>query len=186
MEIFRIIAANDHGESVFEAERLGDFKMEAIGVELLDAVVDGVRVIVMCDTLAVRIWGFIQDGSEGGAGVFDVEVEFAREERFVDEERAAQIGLSNDRDFGFGFDMLRQEFGENDLLGEKFGADGDFGLRRFGAGGKEADEVKEIKDVKESELGAAHVRKLLIYARQIPTASRPGGLGARREWRRQG
>src|SRR5712692_11553852 len=83
MEIFRIIAANDHGESVFEAERLGDFKMEAIGVELLDAVIDGVRVIVMCDTLAVRIWGFIQDGSEGGARVFDVEIELAGEQSFV-------------------------------------------------------------------------------------------------------
>src|SRR5712692_1048807 len=186
MEIFRVIAANDHGESVFEAERLGDFKMEAIGVEPLDAVIDGVRVIVMCDTLAVRIWGFIQDGSEGSAGVFDVEVELASKESFVDEEAAAKVGLSNDGDTSFGFDVLRQELGEDDLLGEKFRADGDFGLRRFGASGKKVDEVKEIKEVKESELGAAHVRKLLIYARQIPTASRPGGLGARREWRRQG
>src|SRR5712692_4102853 len=120
MEIFRIIAANDHGESVFEAERLGDFKMEAIGVELLDAVIDGVRVIVMCDTLAVRIWGFIQDGSEGGARVFDVEIELAGEQSFVDEERAAEIGLSNDGDSGFGFDVLGKELGEDYLLSEEF------------------------------------------------------------------
>jgi hypothetical protein len=41
MEIFRVVAADDHGESVFEAEGFGDFEMETIGVELLDAAVDG-------------------------------------------------------------------------------------------------------------------------------------------------
>src|SRR6266853_5646553 len=41
MEIFGVVAANDHGEGVFETEWLGDFEMEAIGVELRDTVVDG-------------------------------------------------------------------------------------------------------------------------------------------------
>ncbi len=41
MEVLRVIAADDHGEGVFEAERLGDFEMEAIGVKLLDAIVNG-------------------------------------------------------------------------------------------------------------------------------------------------
>src|SRR5882762_7058998 len=40
MEIFGVVAADDHGESVFKTEGLGDFEMEAIGVELLDAAVD--------------------------------------------------------------------------------------------------------------------------------------------------
>src|SRR6266853_1856182 len=43
MKFFRVIAADDHGESIFKAKRLGDFKMEAIGVELLDAIVDSAR-----------------------------------------------------------------------------------------------------------------------------------------------
>src|SRR6266853_6311691 len=111
MKFFRVIAADDHGESIFKAKRLGDFKMEAIGVELLDAIVDSARI-------ALR--SFVQDGSERGAGVFDVEVELAGEERFVDEECAAKIGLSDDGNAGFSFDVLRQEFGEHDLLGEKF------------------------------------------------------------------
>src|SRR4029077_15657207 len=56
MEIFRVVSANDHGKSVFKTKRLGDFEMEAIGVELLDAVEDGVRIVVLRNTLAVRIW----------------------------------------------------------------------------------------------------------------------------------
>ena len=42
MKIFGVIAADHHGESIFEAERFGDFEVETLGVELLDAVVDGV------------------------------------------------------------------------------------------------------------------------------------------------
>ena len=72
--------------------------------------------------------GFVEDGGECGAGVFDVEIEIAGEERFLAEERAAEIGFAFDVDAGAGFDVLGEEFGENDLLGEKFGADGDVGL----------------------------------------------------------
>jgi len=97
MEIFGVIAADDHGEGVFKAEGLGDFEVEAIGVELLDAVVDG-------GGIALR--GFIQNGGDGGAGVFNVEVEFAGLECFVDEESAAEVGLALDADAGAGFDVL--------------------------------------------------------------------------------
>ena len=43
MEGLCVIGANDHGEGVFEAERFGDFEMEAVGVATFDAVVDGGR-----------------------------------------------------------------------------------------------------------------------------------------------
>jgi len=36
-----IVSTNDHGESVFETELLGDCKIETLGVELLHALVDG-------------------------------------------------------------------------------------------------------------------------------------------------
>src|SRR5258708_14865416 len=111
MKFLRVIAADDHGESIFKAKRLGDFKMEAIGVELLDAVIDG-------GGIALR--GFVEDGGQRGAGVFDVEVELACEKCFVDEKRAAKIRLSDDGNAGPGFNVLGQEFGEHDLLGEKF------------------------------------------------------------------
>src|SRR5260370_15727759 len=110
MKFFRVIAADDHGESIFKAKRLGDFKMEAIGVELLDAIVNG---------CGIALRGFVEDGGQRGAGVFDVEIELAGEKCVVDETRAAKIRLSDDGNAGPGFNVLGQEFGDHDLLGEK-------------------------------------------------------------------
>jgi hypothetical protein len=67
----------------------------------------------------------------------------------VDEKAAAEVGLALHGNAGFGFDVLGKELREDNLLGEEFRADGDFGLGRRVASGKEADEVKEIKEVKE-------------------------------------
>ena len=122
VELFGVGAADDHRECVFESERLGDVEIEALGVALLDALVDGVGVGIIGGR-------FVEDRGERGAGVFDVEIEVAGEQRFLAEERAAEIGFAIDVDAGAGFDVLGEEFGEDDLLGEKFGADGDVGLR---------------------------------------------------------
>jgi len=122
MELLGVGAANDHRKRVFESERLSDIEMEALGIASFDALVDGARVGVVGGR-------FVEDGGEGGAGVFDVEVEVTREECFLAEERAAEIGFSVYMNTGAGFDVLREEFGEDDLLGEKFGADGNVRLR---------------------------------------------------------
>ena len=74
----------------------------------------------MAGALELSVGGFVEDGGEGGAGVFDVEVEVAGEQSFLAEERAAEIGFAIDVDAGAGFDVLGEEFGEDDLLGEKF------------------------------------------------------------------
>jgi hypothetical protein len=115
VEALGVFAADDHGEGILEAERLGNFEVETLGVALLDAMVDIVR---------VAAGGFVEDGGEGRAGVFDVEVEVAGEERFLAEERAAEIGFAIDVEAGAGFDVLGEELGEDDLFGEEFGADG--------------------------------------------------------------
>ena len=125
MEILRVVASDDHRECVFEAQRLSDFEMESLGVKLLDAMVDGARI-------ALR--RFIQHGCQSGAGVLDVEIELAGEQRFVHEEAAAQVRFSNDGDAGFGFDVLGEQLGKNDLLGEKLGANRNFRLARGIAG----------------------------------------------------
>src|SRR5438552_17594248 len=177
MEMSGVVTEDDHGESVFKAERLGDFEMKAIGVELLDAVVDGGRI-------ALR--SFVEHGGEGRACVFNVEVKLAGLKSFVDEKRAAQVGLANDGDAGAGFDVLGEKFGKNNLFGEKFGADGDFGLRRPRACGEEVKEVKKVKEAKESEEGAAHVTKPLAFVREGRGENQRGGQGQRREWRRRG
>jgi hypothetical protein len=77
----------------------------------------------------------------------------------VNEESAAEIGLALDEDGGLGFDVLGEEFGEDDLLGEKFGANDDFSLGRLVTGGREEKEVEEIKEVKELGLSATHIRR---------------------------
>jgi hypothetical protein len=150
MEILCVAATDDHSEGVFETEGFGNFNVKALGIELLDAIVDG-------GGIACR--RFVEDGGEGGAGVFNVEVEPAGLESFVDEESTAEIGLADDGNAGPGFDVLGEEFGEDDLFGEEFGADGDFRLWRTVTGGGEVKEVKEIKEVKEMRRCAAHVRR---------------------------
>src|SRR5438067_4466410 len=107
----------------------------------------------------------MQDGREGGARIFDVEVELAGLEGFVDQQRAAEVGFAFDGDAGAGFDVLGEELGEDDLLGEEFGADGDFGLRRFVTSGNEVKEGQEIKEVNESERSAGHVSGKFSWVR---------------------
>src|SRR5256884_8496745 len=87
MEIFGVVAADNHGESVFKTQRLGDLKVKAVGIELLDAIGDGGRT-------ASR--SFVEHGGEGRACVFNVEVKLAGEQRLVDKKRAAQVGLADD------------------------------------------------------------------------------------------
>jgi len=121
VKVFRVVAADDHGKSVFEAQRLGDFEMKAIGVELLDAVVDRGR---------IARGSFVEDSGERRAGVFNIEIEVAGFEGSVNEERAAEVGLAHDGDSRAGFDVLGEEFRKDDLLGEELGADGDSGRTR--------------------------------------------------------
>ena len=84
----------------------------------------------------------------------------------MDEERAAEIGFALNVDASAGFNVLGEEFGEDDLLGKKFRANGDVRLRGLAAGGKEVREVKEAEEVKETEEErAAHVSASFSWSR---------------------
>jgi len=54
MEFLRVVAAHNHGEGVFEAERFGDVQIETLGVLLFNAGIDGRGV--------VGVGGFVEDG----------------------------------------------------------------------------------------------------------------------------
>src|SRR5258708_40349929 len=97
---------------------------------------------------------FAQDGGQSGAGVSDIQVEFACQESFVNEERAAEVGLALNGNAGFCFDLLGKELREDDLLGEEFRPDRDFGLRWMVASAKKVEEVKEANEVNEATRGA--------------------------------
>jgi len=138
MELLGVRAANDHRKRVFESERLGNIEVKLLGVASFDALINGARVGVVGGQ-------FVEDSGQRGTGVFDVEVEITREECFLAEERAAEIRFSVYVNAGASFDVLREEFGEDDLLGEKFGADGNVRLRwsarnETGAEGKKQEE----------------------------------------------
>src|SRR5579859_796009 len=60
VEALCVVAADDHGESVFEAEGFREGEMEALIVLIFDTSIDGGGGVV-------GRWGFVEDGSEGGA-----------------------------------------------------------------------------------------------------------------------
>lgn len=101
---------------------------------------------------AVGAGGFVENGGEGGTGVLDVEIEVAGEKSLVDEERAAEIGFADDGDAGAGFNVLSEKLGEDDLLGEKFGADGEMRPRGTAA----SDGEKKSGEEASQEREAAH------------------------------
>src|SRR5580765_7561405 len=93
--------------------------MEALGVELFDAMVNGA---------GIALRGFVEDGSESGAGILDVKIELAGFKGFVDQEGATQICFTINGYARSGFNVLGEKFGKDDLLGEELGTDGDFGV----------------------------------------------------------
>jgi len=128
-----VVAADDHGEGVFEAEGLGGDDVVAGGVETADGLEDAGGVS--------RFSGFgkwlFDDGGEGGAGVFDVGIDAAGYEGLVADVAAGEIEAALDLEVGFGFDLLGEKFAEDDLFGEVFCAD-DWVVRPGrGAGGEE-------------------------------------------------
>ena len=144
MQIPSVVAADDHGESVFKTEGLGDFEMEALRVKLSNAMVNGVRI-------ALR--GFVEDGSESGAGILDVKIELAGFKSFVDQEAPTEICFTINGYAGSGFNVLGEKFGQDDLLGEELGTDGDFGVAGCTAG-----RSKHCRQKQNEAERAAHVK----------------------------
>ena len=110
MIVASIFAAHHHGERIRKAKRFGDFEAEAPRVFFRDALVDG-------SGIALR--GFAKDCGERGAGVLDVKIDVAAEHGLVYEQSAAKIGFSYYANSGARFDVLRKQFGKDDLFGEE-------------------------------------------------------------------
>ena len=73
---------------------------------------------------------FVQNGVQRGAGVLHVEIDLAGLHGFVNQQRAAEIGFALHVDAGARFNVLGEQFGQDDLFGEKFGTDYDLRFRR--------------------------------------------------------
>ena len=96
-----------------------------------------------------RMDGLLEDGGEGGAGVFDVGVDAVGEEGLLAEVGAGQPEAALDGAAAGGFDLLGEELAEDDLLGEVFGADDDVGGARRGARGQgEEEQTRERREAR--------------------------------------
>ena len=97
--------------------------------------------------LAGRRERLLEDGGEGGAGVLDVGVDAAAGEGLLADVAAGEVEAAVDAlgmAFGGedGFDLLGEEFAEDDLLGEVLGADDDARGARRGAGGEKQQQYR--------------------------------------------
>ena len=123
-----VVSTNDHGEGIFKAQRLRDGDVVARGVEAADGVENG---------LGIPIDGLLEDRGEGRAGVFDVGVDAAGDERLMADVTAGEIEAAFNFEIGLGFDLLSEEFTEDYLLGEVFCADDGVVGARGRAGGQQ-------------------------------------------------
>ena len=80
----------------------------------------------------------LQDRRQCGACVFGINVDASGENALVCDVSSAEIKPPLDREMSLVFDLLRDEFAEDDLLGEVLASDDNAGLA--GAGGEEQSE----------------------------------------------
>ena len=111
-----ILPADFDGEGVIKSERLAEFEIKPLGVFRLDPVVDLVGI-------ARRL--LFQNCGQGGAGVFGVDINAAAKNGLLANVAARQVETALDRQVGLVLDLLRDDFTEDELLGEIFGADDD-------------------------------------------------------------
>jgi len=72
-----------------------------------------------------------EDRRERGTGVLGIDVDASAEDRLLADVSAGEIELALDREMSFGFDLLRDDLAENQLLGKVFGSHDDaVGTRR--------------------------------------------------------
>ena len=92
-----------------------------------------------------------QDRGEGGAGVFGVDVDTASENCLMADVTAGKVEAAFDHKMSFVFDLLRDDFTKDELLGEILGADDDSAFTRRTAGREQRD-----KRERENRAGQMH------------------------------
>ncbi len=73
-----------------------------------------------------------ENRGQGGAGVFGIDIDAAAENRLLADVCARQVEAALDRQVGLVFDLLGEDFAEDELLGEVLGADDDAVSRAAG------------------------------------------------------
>src|SRR5215471_551774 len=148
MKALSIVAANHHRKRVFKPERFDNLEVKSLGVERSDARVDSERVT------GGRL---VQDGSERGSRVFDIQVQLSGKQSLVNQQCAAQVCFPFNGNPGARLNVLRQKFRQNHLFREELGTDNDLAFGRLVAGGEYTSDAEHHPQAIEPLHGMAHV-----------------------------
>src|ERR1035438_8676088 len=116
MQVARILAPDDHRERVIKPERGTNREAELFFVGLFHPQINILLV-------AARL--LFENGGQRGARVFRVDIDASSQDRLLTDECACQVEAALHGQVSSGFDQLREELSENELLGEIFRADDD-------------------------------------------------------------
>ena len=119
-----VAAAYHNREGVIESQRRSDFEVESIPVAFTNAPVHG---------SSVARGRLAENGREGRPRILGVQIHLVRQQRLMANKCAAKIEPAVHAQCGVRFDLLRQEFAKNNLLGKILGPDNDRACARAAA-----------------------------------------------------
>ena len=165
MQTARIFSADLDGECVIEAESRADGQVELLFVFGLHTIVN---------SLFVRSRTLFKDRSQRRARVFRIYINATGQNALVRNVGPAQIKTPLDGKMSFLFDLLRDDFAENNLLSEILAADDNAVMTR--AGGNKDECGYEQKDAPKTSAGdsAAKVRKSSTHVSHVHMQEREG------------
>ena len=116
MQVARILAPDDHRERVIKPERGTNREAELFFVGLFHPQINILLV-------AARL--LFENSGQRGARVFRVDIDASGQDRLLTDKCACQVEAALNGQVSASFDQLREEFSENELLGEVLRADDD-------------------------------------------------------------
>ena len=114
----------------------------------------GLDLVVNLLGIAGRL--LFQDCGQGGAGVFGIDVDASAEDGLMADVASGQVEAALDREMSFVFDLLGNDFAEDELFGEILGADDDAILARRAARGEKKERENGGKESAIWMIGCTH------------------------------
>src|ERR1700674_5274838 len=111
VQLARVLAADHHRKGVVKAKRRPDAETELCFIALLH---------VLIDILFVAARLLFKNCRQCRARIFRIDIDSSGEDCLVADECASQVETAFHRQMSTGFDDLREQFSEDELLGEVF------------------------------------------------------------------
>ena len=111
------------------------------------------------DSLGIAIERLLENGSERGPRILRINIDASGQNPLMRNVSSTQIKSALDRKMSFIFDLLRDEFPEDDLFGEVLASHDD---RRVGVARGERDDRKANKNNAVRPVRPIHVRPAVV------------------------